>query len=88
MAIKLLTPVWKPYVYNLYAHRGQALIEAGDFKAAVIDLTAAIEIYPHTDYYWLRGTALGRMGRVKESEADLARAGEGFESLGWYFEPR
>ena len=88
MAITLLTPVWRPYVYNLYAHRGQASFDNGDFKAAVTDLTAAIEMYPHTDYYWLRGNALRRMGKVKEAEADLARAGEGFESLGWYFESR
>lgn len=86
-AINLVTPGWRPFLHNYYAHRGEALIAAGNLVEAVADLTAAIDEYPHPAYYRIRGEALRMLGREQESAADLMRTSKVDEPLGWYFEP-
>ena len=41
----------QPYLYNLYAYRGEALRAAGRYEEAVADLSRAIALYPHPEYY-------------------------------------
>jgi tetratricopeptide (TPR) repeat protein len=79
-AIELVTPGWRPFLHNYYAHRAEALMAAGNFEAAVADLTTAIAAYPHPAYLRLRGEAMRGLGREREVR-------EGKEPLGWYFEP-
>ena len=76
----------QPYLYNLYAYRGEALRAAGRYEEAVADLSRAIALYPHPEYYHFRGLALKELGRLPEAAADAARAGEATGPLGWYWD--
>jgi tetratricopeptide (TPR) repeat protein len=78
-------PVWRPYIYNLYAFRGEALSRAGRYDEAVQDLTTAIEMLPHPVYYRLRGAAFQGSGKTAEAEADFSRAGGELAPLDWYW---
>ncbi len=84
-AIELVTPSWRPYLHNLYSHRGEALAADGQYLAAITDLSAAIESNPQPLYFRLRGELLKSLGRSGEAEADLLRAGDASGPLGWYF---
>ena len=86
-AIDLVAPGWQSYVYNFYAHRGEAALAGGSYERAVADLSVAIAAYPHPFYFRLRGEALQKLGRTGAAEADLAHAGDERGPLGWYFEP-
>lgn len=85
-AIRTVTSVWRPYLYNLYAYRGEALRAAGRYDEAVKDFTAAIERYPHPSYYYYRGAALQALGRQSEAEDDLRRGGPDPGLVEWYWE--
>lgn len=70
-------------VYNLYAFRGEALARAGNYSAAVKDFDVAISLFPHKLYYYYRSYALVELGRIKEAEHDLVRAGRENGRLRW-----
>lgn len=70
-------------IYNLYAFRGEALALAGNYSAAVKDFDVAISLFPHKLYYYYRGYALVELGRIKEAEHDLVRAGRENGRLRW-----
>jgi protein O-mannosyl-transferase len=76
----------EPYIYNLYACRGEALRAAGRHAEAVADLTTAITLYPHPEYFHFRAAALKELGRIQEAAADAARAGEATGPLGWHWD--
>ncbi|MFA7402494.1 MAG: hypothetical protein WC007_00765 [Pelobacteraceae bacterium] len=82
-AIELVTPGWRPFLHNYYAHRAEALMAAGNYDAAVADLTTAIAAYPHPAYLSLRREAMRGLGKEREVLMNV----EGKEPLGWYFEP-
>lgn len=73
-----------PDVFNLYAFRGEALSKAGRYADAVKDLDFAISLFPHKLYYYHRGIALMELGKIKEGEQDLMRAGKTVGSLRWF----
>lgn len=78
-------PVWRPYIYNLYAFRGEALSLAGMYDEAVQDLTTAINMLPHPVYYRLRGIAFNESGKTAEAENDFSKAGGEIAPLDWYW---
>ncbi|MBT1072505.1 tetratricopeptide repeat protein [Pelotalea chapellei] len=82
-AIQTAPEAWHPYLYNLYVFRGDSLRAAGRYAEALDDLTAAINQFPHPPYYFLRGSVLKSMGRVKEAEADFGAAGPDPGKLAW-----
>jgi protein O-mannosyl-transferase len=84
-AIRIAVDAAMPEIYNLYAFRGLTYAEAGQYDKAVADFSAAIALYPHPTYYYQRGLALREMGRAREAEADIARAGSGAGPIDWYF---
>jgi tetratricopeptide (TPR) repeat protein len=84
-AIEEPLPVWRPYMYNLYAFRGEALRLSGRYDEAVRDLTTAIAMLPHPVYYRLRGSALKESGKAAEAEQDFSRASGEDEPLDWYW---
>ncbi len=84
-AIKNPVAVWLPYIYNLYAFRGEAERLAGNNENAVKDFTVAIGMLPHPVYYRLRGIALKEIGRAVEAEDDFKRAGDEVGPLAWYW---
>lgn len=86
ISLSLLPKVWRPYVHNLYAHRGEALRAAGRYEEAVNDFTEAIRRYPHPSYFRFRGDALMALGRATEAEADYSRAGSDDWKIDWYWE--
>ncbi len=75
----------KPYVYNLYAFRGEALRAAGLYDGAVRDFTAAISIHAHPVFYYCRGVTFKELGRRHEAEEDFRRAGQETGPLVWYW---
>ena len=84
-AIKAAEAAAMPEIYNLYAFRGLTYAEAGEYDKAVADFTTAIALYPHPTYYYQRGLALRELGKVREAEGDIARAGSGAGPIDWYF---
>ncbi len=80
--------VWQPYMYNLYAHRAEALRCAGQYELAIRDFTIAIAGYPHPVYFHFRGLALQAIGRVVASQEDFRQAGEEKGPILWYWEKR
>lgn len=84
-AIRNPVAVWLPYIYNLYAFRGEAERLAGHNENAVKDFTFAIGMLPHPIYFRLRGMALKEIGRAGEAEDDFKRAGDEVGSLVWYW---
>ncbi|RII26160.1 MAG: hypothetical protein CXR31_10655 [Geobacter sp.] len=87
-AISLVTSVWRPYVYNLYAYRGEALWAAGRYSEAIQDLTAAIDLNPRPSYYHYRGLSLQALGRGQDAAEDFRRAGPAPGSIDWYWDAR
>lgn len=77
--------VWRPYIYNLYAFRGEALSLAGRYDDAVRDFSVAIAMFPHPVYYRLRGAALKAGGRLQEAGVDFGKAGGDTSPLDWYW---
>lgn len=84
-AIRAPANVWRPYIYNLYALRGETLRMAGRYNEAVTDFSTAIAMFPHPVYYRLRGVVLMQIGRTTEAEDDFRRAGGDVTSLAWYW---
>lgn len=84
-AIRSPLNVWQPYIYNLYAFRGEALSLAGRYDEAVKDLSTAIGMFPNPVYYRLRGVALKASGKEKAAEDDFRRAGGEVAPLAWYW---
>ncbi|MBT0666533.1 tetratricopeptide repeat protein [Geobacter pelophilus] len=74
----------RPEVYNLYAFRGEALALAGRYGEAVADFDRAIALFPHRLYYYQRGMALRKLGRLTEAERDLQRAGRASGQMTWF----
>lgn len=85
-AIMSPVSVWLPYVYNLYALRGEASARAGRYDDAVKDYSAAIEMCPHPAYYRLRAAALRESGKAEAAREDLVMAGDTFTPLAWYWD--
>ncbi|GAM10547.1 transmembrane and TPR repeat-containing protein [Geobacter sp. OR-1] len=83
-AIKIATGTFQSSIFNLYAFRGEAYRSAGRFDAAVQDFSTAISLFPHPSYYYHRALSLKALGRMKEAEEDLTRAGAENGPLGWY----
>jgi tetratricopeptide (TPR) repeat protein len=77
--------VWKPYIYNLYAFRGESQRLAGRCDEAVKDFTAAIRMLPHPVYFRFRGAALMDCGKTSEAADDFKRAGDVVAPLSWYW---
>lgn len=84
-AIRNPINVWQPYIYNLYAFRGEALSLAGRYDEAVKDLSTAIGLFQHPVYYRLRGIALKASGKENAAEDDFRRAGGEVAPLAWYW---
>lgn len=84
-AIKNPPAVWLPYVYNLYAFRGEAQFLAGRHEEAVQDFSTALSMFPHPVYYRLRADVLHKIGRIAEAGDDLRRAGGDVTPLVWYW---
>lgn len=74
-ALHLATMDGMPEVFNVYAFRAEAYARAGRFEEAVRDLTAAISMKPSPLYYFHRAQAFRSLGRPKEAEEDMRRAG-------------
>lgn len=72
-----------PEIFNLYAFRGEALGKAGRYSEAVKDFDTAISLFPNRIYHYYRGYALIELGRIKEAEQDLLRAGSAQGPLRW-----
>jgi hypothetical protein len=72
-----------PEIYNFHAFRGEAYSLAGRYEEAVADFTVAIKMHPHQLYFYHRGMALQKMGRVQESEIDFARAAKARGQMSW-----
>jgi len=87
-AIRTVTSAWRPYVYNIYAYRGEALRAAGRHAEAVQDFTTAIGMFPHPSYYHYRGLSLKAMGKEREAEDDLRRGGYAPGLIEWYWDVR
>lgn len=85
VAIRNPINVWLPYIYNLYAFRGEALSLAGRYDEAVKDFTTAIVMLPHPVYYRLRGVALRKNGKIKDAENDFKMAAGETAPLEWYW---
>jgi tetratricopeptide (TPR) repeat protein len=83
-AIDVASRLRLPMMYNLYAHRGEAFRSAERYVEAVDDFTIAIMLRPEPNYYFHRGISFGAMGKLKEAEEDLARAGTETGPLEWY----
>lgn len=87
-ALKTVTSAWRPYIYNIYAYRGEALRAAGRHAEAVQDFTTAIGMFPHQSYYYYRGLSLKAMGRECEAEDDLRRGGQPPGLVEWFWQNR
>ena len=83
-ALEKVTETLKPYEYNLYGYRGEALRMAGRYEEAVRDFTAAIAGLPHPAYFYHRGLALKSLGRFTEAEQDFRRSGPNPGQISWY----
>jgi hypothetical protein len=82
--LKIATENKQPDTFNLHAFRGEALVKAGRYAEAVMDLTAAISVYPHRLYYYHRGLALRGLGQTREAEADFLKAGQAKGQMYWF----
>ncbi|MDD2733607.1 MAG: tetratricopeptide repeat protein [Desulfuromonadaceae bacterium] len=71
------------YFANIYGFRGEAFETAGQFQDAVEDFNSAIRINPHPLYFYHRGEALRRLGRIRESAEDSSRAGRAKGQMAW-----
>lgn len=74
-ALGMVTPTLKPYEYNLYAFRGEALRRAGKYAEAAADFSTALRMKPEPVYYYHRALALQAQGAAAEAAADFRRAG-------------
>jgi tetratricopeptide (TPR) repeat protein len=70
-------------MFNLHALRGDALNKSGRSEEAAREFTNAIQLRPSSNYFYHRGLALQRLGRVKEGEDDFLRAGDHREPIEW-----
>lgn len=70
-------------LFNLHAIRGDALSKAGKYEEAVQEFTRAIALKPVPDYFYHRGVALERLGRINEAEADYVLAGDERGPVEW-----
>lgn len=84
VCIQIATEEKLPDIYNLYAFRGEALIQAGRFAEAVQDFNYAIALFPHRLYFYHRGVALRSLGNIKDAEADFTRAGRAKGKMHWF----
>ncbi len=73
-----------PEIYNLFAFRGVALRRQGYHDKAIADLSHAIALFPHPNYYYQRGLALSASGNVREAEDDFRRAAGENGPIEWY----
>jgi hypothetical protein len=71
-------------IYNIYAFRGEAYAKMGRNGEAVDDFDRAIALYPHRLFYYHRGMALKELGRFREAENDLVRAGQVMGPMYWF----
>lgn len=74
--IKSATKTTIESIYNVYAFRGNALSKAGYYLDAVDDFSTAIALYPHPLYYYHRGVAFRKLGKLIDAQADFVRAGK------------
>lgn len=83
-ALERATATLKPYAYNLYGYRAEALRMSGQPEEAVRDFTTAIESLPHPVYYYHRALALKAMGRIDEAEKDFRQSGPNPGPISWF----
>ena len=72
-----LTPLIdaQPHRCGLWARRGRAYFESGEWDKAIADLNAAVELGAEDPSVWLdRGHCHAEQGRFREAAADFARA--------------
>lgn len=72
-----------PEIWKFYALLGDALSQSGRNEEAVKEYTTAIELQPAPNYYYHRGLALSKIGRVSEAEHDFRVAGSATEPIIW-----
>jgi tetratricopeptide (TPR) repeat protein len=70
-------------MYNVHAFRGYALMKAGYYEDALDDFNTAISQLPHPLYHYYRATVLNSLGRYRDAEEDLKRAGGASGRLYW-----
>lgn len=73
-----------PEAFNLYAFRGEAFLRWGKYDEAVRDFSAAIASAAQPLYYYNRGVALRKLGRLAEAAADFRRAGKAKGQIEWF----
>lgn len=63
-----------PEAFNYYAYAGDAFNRSGRYEKAVAAFSTAIALNPWPEYYYNRGLALKRLGRLSEAVEDLRKA--------------
>jgi hypothetical protein len=81
--ITLSAGIVGPKMYNVHAFRGYALMKAGYYEDALDDFNTAISQLPHPLYHYYRATVLNSLGRYRDAEEDLKRAGGASGRLYW-----
>lgn len=84
LAMELAAGQEKLEIFNLLAGRGMALGSLGRLEESVNDFTAAINMFPHSAYYYSRGITFEAMGRMKEAQEDFVRAGPEPGDIKWF----
>lgn len=82
--LQIMKQTNSPGIFNLYAFRGEALFKAGRYDEAVTDFTAAITMHPHRLYFYYRGMALKKMGKIEDAKVDLGKAGQSNGQISWF----
>jgi len=83
-AIGIAAGGFKATIFNLYGYRGDALLAAGHYDEAIQDFTTAIAMLPHPAYYYRRGLAFEKLGRLTEASEDFVRSGPGPIPMEWF----
>lgn len=84
-SIKLAYQAGHPEVYTLHAFRGEALLKGERYEESVEEFSKAIDLSPIPTFFYYRSLALRQLGRVREAEEDLARAGGEHGPIIWQY---
>jgi protein O-mannosyl-transferase len=83
-ALKIAQQAGREDIFNLFAYRGDTLRALGLHEEAIEDLTVAINLSHHPQYYYLRGCSLKALGRLAEAENDFRLAGNQTGPIPWF----